>query len=186
MKIHGNYFYSTTTKHGEKCLKKCSLSYEKMWDTSKKRKLIGIFLKKCYIVGLAYGIPEIQLSFLLKPQSVIYLTTIYNGVGIKGHIDKNFFGAVFCYVSFIKKTKRDDYYNKRYIDGCNKGKQLSWTIKGLDCLIDGGAIENHENQLYWFYGYFTDYGVHGVPRMGGYLTIVHIFRQARPNAICVQ
>jgi len=176
MKVHANAFYSTAVE--DKRLRKCKMKFEDMFTTVKQRKTIEVFLTNCYLLARSVGIPHGDCKYLLDVNEVIYLTTIYNGVGINSHRDANFKGPVFWYVSYIKKerdTVKDLDANKL------QGKCISWGIKGTMLMIDKSWIQNHSNQLYWFYGYMTEWGVHGVPGMKDFITIVHIFRQARPE-----
>ena len=179
MKIHGNESYFTTKGH--KNLKPCSMKFKIMFWTRSQRKQIKRFLLSLYCVGLCAGIPEPELEFLQHPERVIYLTTIYNGSGIKTHIDKNFYGAVFCYVTYLKMERGDinDLDANKLM-----GKCICWGGKGTKVMIEGSWIQNHQNQLYWFYGVMTDYGVHCVPLIKGWRCILHIFRAKRTKAIC--
>ena len=179
MKVHGNKFYATTGNKNEKTLHPCSLTFKKLFRTRKQRKAVRVFLRNLYFIGLVCGLEHDDVKFLLHPKEVVFLTTIYNGVGIKPHVDKNFWGIVFCYVSFIKKVRGAAELDENALFG----KCISWGICGSKIIIEGAEIKNEVGQLYWFYGYFTDFGVHGVPTMPGYLTIIHIFRQARPLSL---
>ena len=173
MKIHAGKFYSTT---GDRTLRDCKMKFKDMFWTRRQRKAVKVFLHNCYLIGKAYGIPEDEISYLKVTNKVVFLTTIYNGVGIKGHKDSNFKGAVFCYVSYVRnKRKGSNTNSKESWDG----KYFSFGIRGFNVLIPKSTIKNLENQLYFFWGAFTDWAIHGVPRMKGWIAIIHIFRQAR-------
>ena len=84
-------------------------------------------------------------------------------------------GPVFCYVSYVRASGVElDWELLR-------GKCICWGIKGTKIMIENSWLQNEENQLYWFSVYMTDDGVHGVPNMAGFMSIIHIFRQARPG-----
>ena len=71
------------------------------------------------------------------------------------HYIKNFEGPVFVFTILMQQTKqmaRDE-----------DSKCISFGMDGLNIMNTYSTLKNDECQLYFFYGYFTDYVYHGVP-----------------------
>ncbi len=123
MKVHGELSYKTTDQ--DKTLKRCKMTFETMFRTRRERKYVKRFLHNLYLLGIACGMKDIE--FLKDYKQVVYLTSIYNGVGICTHIDRYFKGPVFCYVSYIKCKK----CNVKVDSTIYQGKCLSF---GMTCV----------------------------------------------------
>eukprot|EP01083_Nonionella_stella_P247521 858074_1 len=178
MKIHGENFYSTRSSRPK--LTKCSMKFGKMYKTKKERKLVKIFMLNLLTIGTILEMSSECLRCLRNPRDMTYLTCIYNGNGLVTHIDDLFIGPVWCYVSMIE-DKRDDEQKREQNNKIYRGKSISWGMRGAEVLNEKATLQNYPNQLYFFYGYFTDFAKHGVPKMRGFRAIIHIFRTARSN-----
>eukprot|EP01083_Nonionella_stella_P136258 414516_1 len=165
MKIHGENFYSTRSSRPK--LTKCSMKFGKMYKTKKERKLVKIFMLNLLTIGTILEMSSECLRCLRNPRDMTYLTCIYNGNGLVTHIDDLFIGPVWCYVSMIE-DKRDDEQKREQNNKIYRGKSISWGMRGAEVLNEKATLQNYPNQLYFFYGYFTDFAKHGVPKMRGF------------------
>ena len=97
--------------------------------------------------------------------------TVYRGDGLRAHLDKNFQGPVFVVTIMIRQHSKDSKadQHKKISFGMRKGREMN----------PEASMDNEERQLYLFFGWLTDWGVHGVPKMKGWTSIVLIIRHPR-------
>ena len=104
-----------------------------------------------------------------------FVLTTYVGHGLCSHIDINFEGPVFVITVMIEENEKvKDKGDPKYISVGMKGRYL---------FNQHSCVENNERQVYFFYGWMTDWAYHGVPALPGWKSIVFIIRQGRVTKI---
>ena len=165
--INGSYH---TTKNQE--VEDCSLKFGIAFRGVEKQKLIKDLCTDLSFVAEAAGVPAEEYSFLVGDMSpasgIVFMFATYNGGGIYSHIDQSFKGPVFVLVVGMKERAPDK----------SKGKVISFAQNGQSTNAYAELV-NKEHSMYFFYGYFTDFACHGVPKMAGYTCTVFIVRCRR-------
>ena len=181
-KLHTLWFYHTHDKIWEE-LQRSKCKFEDIFNTKRRRKAILDFLLDVYCIAQAVGVPNIDW---LKDESIgdkiPFLLTCYRGRGLKAHIDLKFEGPVF--IITLLSRKREGYVKKDKEEAadCN-GKRISWGQCGSQTRNPHASIRNETGQMYFFWGWFTDWAYHGVPTNPGWESVVLIIRPKRVNAL---
>ena len=169
-KTHINASYHTTKNRQ---LSQCSLDFKKAFPGVQNQTLIKEVCADLAHLAAAAGIPYEQYSFLTGDMSlesgIVFLFATYNGGGIYSHIDESFCGPVFVIVLGIKERAPHK----------SQGKIISFGQVGNKSCNGYAELQNKQYSMYFFYGYFTDFAYHGVPKMAGYTCTVFIVRARR-------
>ena len=173
-KVHCNQFYHTTKAKYSK-LRDCSLKFKILFPKKREQQAILNFCKDLHTICSSIGIENVEWLLADPHKKIPFMFAIYHGYGINSHIDLNFEGPVFVLTILIKQTKK----NANPSD-C---KCISLGMEGINIMSIFATLINEECQLYFFYGYLTDYAYHGVPRTPGWTSIVFIIRKGRVNQV---
>ena len=155
------------------------MTLKDVFKNEKEQVMIKLLLKKLHLICSSLDIRDISwLQSEPTSGNILFLCTKYVCVGIAPHIDENFEGPVFIIIAYIGENPN---YRKKLNE--NNKKKISFGMKGSYVLNAGATIDNKEKQLYFFYGFVTDFGVHGVQKMPGYECVILIIRKARTTTI---
>ena len=182
VKVACNVTYKTPTKataYAEPEIETSDMSYATMFLEKSQRDDIRQICRDLHAICTVLKIKDIGWLIGSKlTKDIPFLLTTYCGLGLRSHIDLFFEGPVFVIHVLItpqdgKENEADPHETKKISFGMHQGKEIN----------SGASITNTERQLYFFYGYFTDWAHHRVPMMKAWKSVVLIIRCGRVHKI---
>ena len=172
-KIHFGHAYNTNNNDGDTSLRRCTLRIRDMCNTEKKMKMLGSLLRNLYQIGMQLGMKHEDCQFLLRRPghiSQVFLVVLYNGGGLRGHLDDNFESAVWSIE--CEDSARDGSVRVT----C---KMISFGMEGPNVVNPKAQISIEVGDAYVFWGWLREGGVHGVPNAKGNMSVMFIVRKGK-------